>query len=81
MGAFLVYSRKSDDNAKVTIKSDDKSDDKIVCEDKVKTYGCIVCMPKLGLLHNTTAPVFTCAPGERTFYRVKVPNPPGSGKG
>ena len=22
-----------------------------------------------------------CAPGERTFYRVKVPNPPGSGKG
>ena len=20
-------------------------------------------------------------PGERTFYRVKVPNPPGSGKG
>ena len=21
------------------------------------------------------------APGERTFYRVKVPNPPGSGKG
>jgi hypothetical protein len=23
---------------------------------------------------------FPCAPGERTFYRVKVPNPPGSGK-
>ena len=22
-----------------------------------------------------------CAPGERTFYRVKVPSPPGSGKG
>ena len=22
-----------------------------------------------------------CAPGERTFYRVKDPNPPGSGKG
>ena len=21
-----------------------------------------------------------CAPGERTFYRVKVPRPPGSGK-
>ena len=28
MGAFLVCSRKSDDNAKVTIKSDDKGDDK-----------------------------------------------------
>jgi len=24
---------------------------------------------------------FGCAPGERTFYRVKDPNPPGSGKG
>ena len=23
---------------------------------------------------------FVCAPGERTFYRVKVPRPPGSGK-
>jgi hypothetical protein len=23
---------------------------------------------------------FLRAPGERTFYRVKVPNPPGSGK-
>ena len=24
--------------------------------------------------------VFFCAPGERTFYRVKVPKSPGSGK-
>ena len=23
---------------------------------------------------------FLCAPGERTFYRVKVPKSPGSGK-
>lgn len=28
-GRFLFYPRKSDDNAKVTIKSDDKSDDKL----------------------------------------------------
>ncbi len=25
-------------------------------------------------------PPLSCAPGERTFLRVKVPNPPGSGK-
>ena len=24
---------------------------------------------------------FFGVPGERSFYRVKVPNPPGSGKG
>ena len=30
---------------------------------------------------STSGRVVFGAPGERTFYRVKVPNPPGSGKG
>ena len=34
----------------------------------------------LGLLL-VAAALLLGAPGERTFYRVKVPNPPGSGKG
>ena len=36
---------------------------------------------KIGPAHLGEPVRFLCAPGERTFYRVKVPSPPGSGKG
>ena len=35
---------------------------------------------RYGCLRKSDGRLF-CAPGGRTFYRVKVPTPPGSGKG
>ena len=42
-------------------------------EDAARHDKCRICLPyRFGIFHG--------APGERTFYRVKVPNAPGSGK-
>jgi hypothetical protein len=65
---------------KILVVEDDQNLNKTVCsylnQNGYETVGCLSANTAYDAMYGGTL----CAPGERTFYRVKVPNPPGSGK-